>query len=124
MTATEIAILMRKFSAAIEVLPEEQIQKMLADDVFLGITCTQIRSPIISNPPVDVSSYVALLDAANDRVSGINIVKDLNKTSLLTLAKTIHLSVDGSMTKDRLIEKIVERSVGLRLLQDAFAQIN
>ena len=124
MTTTEIAKLMQKLSMALEKLPPDQIERLLADEVQLSISLVTVKAQREKvSCSFEPSVYVALLADASDRVQGATVLRDLTKDSLQTLAKHINLSLDSSVTKDRLVDRIVERAVGLRLRQDAFAQI-
>ena len=124
MTTREIAALMRKLSIALEKLPPDQIERLLADEVQLNISLTPIKTQKVKDgADFDPSLYLSRLSDVSDRPRGAEVLQGLTKSDLQLLAKRINLSVDTSLVKERLIDRIVERVVGLRLRQDAFAQI-
>ena len=79
------------------------------------------HSSIISE--VNVDSYIEELKKFPDRPSAEIFLSTLKKNELQSLAKKYDLSVDGSIAKDKLVLKLVERAVGLKLRQEAFSQI-
>ena len=124
MTTREIAALMRKLSIALEKLPSDQIERLLADEMQLNISLTPVKTlKVKDSAGFDPASYLGRLSAVSDRPEGALVLQGLTRSDLQLLAKRINLSVDSSMVKERLIDRIVERVVGLRLRQDAFAQI-
>lgn len=127
MSASELSLLMQQLIPAIEQLGAKEIKLLLANKATLNLTVTPIdltqKTPIqmLSIGSSEVDEVAAQLEVATSRSQGTEILKTLNKTHLQALAKKFSISADSGITKDRLVEKIVERRVGLRLRQDAFA---
>lgn len=126
MSGFELAILMQHLGAAIEKLNPMDIQLLLANKATFDIVVTPASGGRPAKPSAmglhDVEMWIERLDASLSRELGVALLRDLNKAQLQAIAKHISVSVDGSASKDRIVEKIVERRVGLRLRQDAFAQ--
>lgn len=121
MNLIDSPVLMRKLSLAFEELSEKQIDAILSEKLNIKITLVKIHST--SRPEVPVDEYLEKLNAMSDRQSGEVFLSVLNKSELQALAKKLDLSVDSSIAKDKLVNKVVERAIGLRLRQEAFAQI-
>jgi len=129
MSGFELAILMQHLGAAIEKVNPIDIQLLLANKATFDIVVTPAsggRSAGSHKPTAmdlhDVEMWIERLDASLSRELGVALLRDLSKAQLQAIAKHISVSIDSSASKDRIVEKIVERRVGLRLRQDAFAQ--
>ena len=129
MKGCELSMLMQQLGAAIEKLNPRDVQLLLASKGAIDIVVTPLHDgqPNGSNKTIAImeSDLLALVDSLDTSVSrdqGATLLKELSKAQLQALAKHISVSVDSGANKDRLVEKIVERRVGLRLRQDAFAQ--
>lgn len=128
MSNFELANLMQHLSAAIQKLSANDVALLLANKASVDILVTPKSkvnqvSKLGATDALDISQITSQLDAASSREEGAIELKTLSKTELQSLAKHFSVSVDGSANKDKLIEKIVERKVGLRLRQDAFSQV-
>jgi hypothetical protein len=116
--------LVEKFAQALAGLSPEQLDSLLQDRARLKIALVANRAT--SSAPraeVDLDGCAAKLRLLTDRAAGCELLASLNKPTLRALAKKFDLSVDSSATKDKLIDRIVERVIGLKLRQDAFAQL-
>lgn len=129
MKTSELAFLMQSLGEALKKLSPHDIQLVLSNKASVGIVVTpsadlvqRNSSKSVSQTPISIDFYMDKLDQSNSREDGMLILKDLNKSQLQILAKHISVSVDSGTSKERIIEKIVERRVGLRLRQNAFAQ--
>lgn len=129
MSRSELALLMQRLGAAVDELDPRDVKLVLNNKAFMSIVVTPVakESQGVSSRQDAVHQgeaehIAARLEASLSREQGAALLKALNKPQLLGLAKYISVSIDTSATKERLIEKIVERKVGLRLRQDAFAQ--
>lgn len=128
MSNFELANLMQHLSAAIQKLSANDVALLLANKASVDILVTPKSkvnqvSKLGATDALDISQITSQLDAASSREEGAIELKTLSKTELQSLAKHFSVSVDGSANKDKLIEKIVERKVGLRLRQNAFSQV-
>lgn len=128
MNASEIALLLQRFGVALEKLNPTEIKLLLTDMASMEIVVSpspdnkQISTAKAVTVDIDVTAIANELGSSVSREDGVMLLENLTKQQLLAVAKHISLAVDSSLTKARLIEKIVERRVGLRLRQDAFAQ--
>lgn len=128
MSNFELANLMQHLSAAIQKLSANDVALLLANKASVDILVTP--TPKVNHvsklgvaDTLNISQITSKLDAALSREDGANELKTLSKTELQLLAKHFSVSVDSSANKEKLIEKIVERKVGLRLRQNAFSQV-
>lgn len=125
MTVVDLPILMRKLSIALEELSPQQINGILSNDVRVKIELVPTREKKIEEAePADLEKYLAELREMKDRMSGTEMLEGLKKSVLQSLAKKLQLSIDSSLSKEKLTARIVERAIGLRLRQDAFAQLS
>lgn len=125
MTVVDLPILMRKLSIALEELSPQQINGILSNDVRVKIKLVPTREKKIEEAePADLEKYLAELREMKDRMSGTEMLEGLKKSVLQSLAKKLQLSIDSSLSKEKLTARIVERAIGLRLRQDAFAQLS
>ena len=128
MSASEIALLLQRFGVALEKLNPTEIKLLLTDMASMEIVVSpspdnkQISTAKAAAVDIDVTAIANELESSVSREDGVMLLENLTKQQLLAVAKHISLAVDSSLSKARLIEKIVERRVGLRLRQDAFAQ--
>lgn len=128
MKTLELALLMQRIGAAIEKLNPKDVQLLLANKASVNIVVTPIATSVESAAKksvidhVDIEAIASKLGRSVSREQGTEVLRSLNRAQLQALAKHISVSVDSGATKDKLIEKVVERCVGLRLRQDAFAQ--
>lgn len=128
MTVSEIAFLVQRFGLALEKLHPTEVKLLLADRASMEIVVTpdqckkQISTAKGTTVELDITAVAVELEKSASREDGVTLLENLTKQELLAVAKHISLSVDSGLNKARLIEKIVERRVGLRLRQDAFAQ--
>ncbi|MGB4118492.1 MAG: hypothetical protein WBK51_18275 [Polaromonas sp.] len=128
MSNFELANLMQHLSAAMQKLSANEVALLLANkaSVDILVTPTSKGHPVSKSGTTDtlnISQITNQLDAALSREEGATELKTLSKTELQLLAKHFSVSVDSSANKEKLIEKIVERKVGLRLRQNAFSQV-
>lgn len=128
MSNFELATLMQHLSVAIQKLSDNDVALLLANKASVDILVTPTIkvnhvSKLGDTDTLDFARITNLLDAALSREQGAFELKTLNKTELQMLAKHFSVAVDSSANKEKLIEKIVERKVGLRLRQNAFSQV-
>ena len=128
MSNFELANLMQHLGAAMQKLSANDVALLLANKASVDILVTPTSkvnqvSKLGAIDTLDISQITSQLDAASSREEGAIKLKTLSKTELQSLAKHFSVSVDSSANKDKLIEKIVERKVGLRLRQNAFSQV-
>ena len=117
--------LLQKIVVAIHDLSESQIEKILNDQACLRISVVTNRTKSVVGPAAEhVEECLQKLRQAGSREVGTEVLSGINKKLLEAVAKKLDLSIDSSITKDRLIDRIVERAVGLRLRQDAFARLD
>lgn len=133
MINTELAFLFQQFGLAIQKLRPDDLALLLDNKASFDILV--IPSPIekinsysksktdIVATSFDCAKIAQKLNDSPTREMGILALKELNRIQLNILAKYFSISVDSSSNKDKLIEKIVERKIGLRLRQDAFSQV-
>lgn len=130
MSAYELSILMQHLGQAIEKLNSQDFQLLLANKATVNIVVTPSTEKMCHAIPKsevigqsELTTLIQQLDDSSSRDQGALLLKSLTKAQLQSLAKYISVSVDSGASKDRIVEKIVERRVGLRLRQDAFAQV-
>lgn len=128
MSNFELANLMQHLSAAIQKLSANDVALLLANKASVDILVTPTSkahpvSKLGTTDTLNIGQITQQLDAASSREAGATELKTLSKTELQLLAKHFSVSVDSSANKEKLIEKIVERKVGLRLRQNAFSQV-
>jgi hypothetical protein len=125
MNAIALPLLMRKLSFALDELSSDQINRILKDELRFKIELvTDITKKETPHLEINVDAYVDKLNEMNDRQSGIKFLGNSTKAVLQVLAKRYQLSVDSSISKEKMVDRIVERAIGLRLRQEAFAQLN
>lgn len=128
MSNLELANLMQHLSAAMQKLSANDVALLLANKASVDILVTPTSktnhvTKLGTVATLNVPQITTQLDAATSREEGAIELKTLSRTELQSLAKHFCVSVDSSANKDKLIEKIVERKVGLRLRQNAFSQV-
>ncbi len=128
MSNFELANLMQHLSSAIQKLSADDVALLLANKATVAIAVTPLTKAGHDAKPAtatsqNVSQIAADLDKASSREEGAALLKTLSKAELQSLAKHFSVSVDSSANKERFVEKIVERKVGLRLRQNAFSQV-
>jgi hypothetical protein len=129
MSNSELSILMQRLSKAIEKLSSKDIQLILSDSAEVDISVKPVQvtakpeETISNGVSIDFSAISAQLDRMESRASGSQFLKNLTKLQLQELAKRFSVSVDSGASKERIVEKIVERKIGLRLRQNAFSQV-
>jgi hypothetical protein len=124
MNSLNFSMLLNKLSLSLEEFSPEQFNDVMTGKLKLKVSLVPNRenhSSIISE--VNVDSYIEELKKFPDRPSAEIFLSTLKKNELQALAKKYDLSVDGSIAKDKLVLKLVERAVGLKLRQEAFSQI-
>ena len=124
MNSLNFSMLLYKLSLSLEDFSPEQFNDVMTGKLKLKVSLVPNRenhSSIISE--VNVDSYIEELKKFPDRPSAEIFLSTLKKNELQALAKKYDLSVDGSIAKDKLVLKLVERAVGLKLRQEAFSQI-
>ncbi len=118
------SIVVSKLANLIEEFNEQQLEQFLKNDAEIKIVIKPFK---VQKEQVDYSDtaehYLEQLRTVNERSQGSEMLSPLTKPLLHCLAKQLNLSVDTSTPKNKLIERIVERSIGLRLRQEAFAQL-
>lgn len=128
MSHFELANLMQHLSAAMQKLSANDVALLLANKASVDILVTptpkvnQVSKLVVADR-LNISQITHKLDVALSREEGASELKTLSKTELQLLAKHFSVSVDSSANKEKLVEKIVERKIGLRLRQNAFSQV-
>lgn len=128
MSNFELANLMQHLSAAMQKLSANDVALLLANKASVDILVTptpkvnQVSKLVVADR-LNISQITHKLDVALSREEGASELKTLSKTELQLLAKHFSVSVDSSANKEKLVEKIVERKIGLRLRQNAFSQV-
>jgi hypothetical protein len=128
MSNFELANLMQHLSVAIQKLSVDDVALLLANKAsvdILVIPSSRVNhaSKLGMAVTPNLSQITNQLDAASSREEGATVLKMLSKVELQSLAKHFSVSIDSSANKEKIIEKIVERKVGLRLRQNAFSQV-
>lgn len=123
MNTSHLSVIMQRLGKAIERLPVDQIELLMQDKANIKILVTP-RSIDSKNAEVfselELSDLNSNLADAVSREDGVRFLSGLTKVQLIVFAKHCSVSVDNSIGKEKVIEKIVERKVGLRLRQGAF----
>lgn len=124
MNSLNFSMILNKLSLSLEGFSPAQFDDVLAGKLKFKVSLVPNRVNQLSiNSEIDVVLYIEELKKFPDRSSAEIFLLKLKKNELHALAKKYDLSVDGSIAKDKLVGKLVERAVGLKLRQEAFSQI-
>jgi hypothetical protein len=130
MSPEKVAALMQHLSATVAQLDETQADQVLSNEASLSIVIKPIRGESKAqikrqqmNARLSLASIVDQLNILSTREDGCALLEGLTRFDLQELAKFVCIAVDGSMNKEKLVERIVERKIGLRLRQNAFAEV-
>jgi hypothetical protein len=118
------AILLRQVAKAVEALTEEEKTSLLAGEASLRIAVeskTRHRRTPQSNEEMDVEALRERLESCRSRTDAHRIIEDmsLSKVALRQISKSFELHFTKDDTTDRLVERIVEATVGFRLRSQA-----
>ena len=124
------AALMQQLSMAAMQLSEKDVERVLANRASLSIVIkpkrvdSTIRNEFhASHAESDFLPVLQHLETLSARNDGYVLLKDFKRLELEKLARQVYIAVDSSMNKEKLIERIIEKKIGLRLRQNAFAEI-
>jgi hypothetical protein len=123
MKSMEHAKLLSIFHQFVAGLSDSQLKKLLDGQgkLKIAISNDQIaaRTEITNDCIESQSTILALLNELPTRQSGYLALEPHTKNDLLIVARHLDIPVDRSSNKSQLIEKIVERTVGMKLRRTA-----
>jgi hypothetical protein len=126
-TDSRLQALAPQLSAGLLQLIDDEVDRLLSNRASLNIQVNRKQAvngvPSKTTEWLELDSYAQRFQSAQSREEGTALLKILTKPYLERLARHYSVPLDSSLTKARLIERMVEMTIGLKLRQAAFASV-
>jgi len=121
---TFVAILLRQVAKAVESLTEDEKSALVSGEASLRVSVESKARPRRVQPPTDETDIFTLrerLVSCQTREEAERIIEELSlsKTALRQIARALELPHQKDDSVSRLVERIVESTVGFRLRSQA-----
>ncbi|OIJ11109.1 hypothetical protein BKP37_17010 [Anaerobacillus alkalilacustris] len=122
---TKVLKLLKIVSNSLTHLSDSEIEKLLSGEGKLIFSDKKItKSKVMINDDVQKHPVVAKLRYMDSREEATTILsaRDILKKDLITIASTLNVHINKSDNKAKIIEKIVEATVGAQLRSKAIME--